>query len=100
MDWQARALKLRGDLGYVAGTVLHHWHGRKAAGKYWDRCKILTDTQFDPSVDLKRDWQGLYQLVDHGERPLDPAPRRDPGLLPVAGTRTGTNSESTGSPGP
>ena len=66
-DWQAQALKLRGDLGYVPGTVLHHWHGRKASRNYWDRCKILTDTRFDPSVDLKRDWQGLYQLVDHGE---------------------------------
>ncbi len=68
VDWQARALKLRGDLGYVPGTVLHHWHGRKASRHYWDRCKILTDTQFDPTVDLNRDWQGLYQLVDH-EKP-------------------------------
>ncbi|WP_435006071.1 hypothetical protein P12x_003740 [Tundrisphaera lichenicola] len=66
MDWQAQALKLRGDLGYVPGAVLHHWHGKKANRKYWDRCKILTDTQFDPAVDLKRDWQGLHQLVDHG----------------------------------
>jgi hypothetical protein len=66
-DWQAQALKLRGNFGYVPGTVLHHWHGRKANRKYWDRCKILTDTQFDPSIDLNRDWQGLYQLVDHAE---------------------------------
>ena len=66
-DWQAEALKLRGDLGYVPGTVLHHWHGRKAARNYWNRCKILTDSRFDPSTDLKRDRQGLYQLVDHGE---------------------------------
>ena len=66
-DWQAQALKLRGDLGYVPGTVLHHWHGRKACRRYWDRCKILTDSGFDPAVDLKRDCQGLYQLVDHGE---------------------------------
>ena len=67
IDWQAQALKLRGNLGYVPGTVLHHWHGRKAGRKYWDRCKILTDTRFDPAVDLKRDWQGIYQLVDHDE---------------------------------
>ncbi len=66
-DWQRQALKLRSDLGYVPGTVLHHWHGRKASRQYWDRCKILTDTKFDPTVDLKRDWQGLYQLVDHDE---------------------------------
>jgi hypothetical protein len=67
VDWQTQALKLRKDLGYVAGTVLHHWHGRKASRQYWNRCKILTDTQFDPSTDLKRDRQGLYQLVDHGD---------------------------------
>ena len=67
IDWQARAQTLRANLGYVPGTVLHHWHGRKAGRKYWDRCKILTDSAFDPSTDLKRDWQGLYQLVDHGE---------------------------------
>jgi hypothetical protein len=67
IDWQTRALRLRGNLGYVPGTVLHHWHGRKASRKYWDRCKILTDTRFDPAIDLKRDWQGLYQLVDHDE---------------------------------
>jgi hypothetical protein len=66
-DWQSRALTLRGNYGFVPGTVLHHWHGRKSGRKYWDRCKILTDSQFDPSVDLKRDWQGLYQLVDHHE---------------------------------
>ena len=67
IDWQDRAQLLRQNLGYVPGTVLHHWHGRKAGRKYWDRCKILTDSQFDPTVDLKRDWQGLYQLADHNE---------------------------------
>ena len=66
-DWQTQALKIRGNLGYVPGTVLHHWHGRKTSRNYWNRCKILTDTKFDPTTDLKRDWQGLYQLVDHDE---------------------------------
>jgi hypothetical protein len=66
IDWQARALKLRGNLGYVPGAILHHWHGRKGSRKYWDRCKILTDTQFDPTTDLSRDCEGLWQLVDDG----------------------------------
>lgn len=66
-EWQRQALKLRLNLGFVPGTVLHHWHGRKASRQYWSRCKILTDTQFDPRSDIKRDAQGLYQLVDHGE---------------------------------
>ncbi len=67
LDWQVRAQTIRGNIGYVPGTVLHHWHGKKANRKYWDRCKILTDTQFDPAVDLKRDCQGIYQLVNHNE---------------------------------
>jgi hypothetical protein len=67
LDFQHQALKLRGNIGYVPGIILHHWHGKKGNRKYWDRCKILTDTQFDPTIDLKRDYQGLYQLVDHNE---------------------------------
>jgi hypothetical protein len=67
IDWQTQALKLRRDIGYVPGTVLHKWHGKKAARKYWDRCRILRETQFDPTTDLKYDRQGIYQLVDHGD---------------------------------
>ncbi|MGZ6045673.1 MAG: hypothetical protein ACXWNW_14185 [Isosphaeraceae bacterium] len=67
LDWQSQALKLNRNFGYVPGTVLHHWHGRKANRNYWDRCKILTDTQFDPTTDLRRDSQGLWKLVDHGD---------------------------------
>jgi hypothetical protein len=53
-------------MGYVPGLIVHGWHGKKASRKYWDRCKILTDTQFDPTTDVARDWQGIYQLVDDG----------------------------------
>lgn len=67
MDWQDRARSLRGDLGCVGGSVLHHWHGRKAARDYWGRCEILARSQFDPSTDLARDNQGVYRLVDHGD---------------------------------
>jgi hypothetical protein len=66
IDWQTQAAKLRSNFGYVPGSVIHHWHGPKASRKYWDRCSILSKSQFDPSTDLKRDWQGLYQLVDQG----------------------------------
>lgn len=67
MDWQSQALKLNRNFGYVPGTVIHHWHGRKANRKYWNRCKILTDTQFDPTTDLRRGSHGLWKLVDHGD---------------------------------
>lgn len=66
--WQERAEKyIRRNIGYVNGTIVHFWHGQKKRRRYWDRWKILTDTQFDPNEDLKPDWQGLWQLEDHGD---------------------------------
>lgn len=68
-QWQMKAVKeLRENIGCVQGTLMHGWHGKKVNRLYWDRCKILRDTQFDPHTDLKRDWQGVYDLVDNGSR--------------------------------
>jgi hypothetical protein len=68
LEWQERAVRhLRRNLGYVEGTLLHYWHGPKAQRNYWDRCRILVESAFDPAMHLKRDWQGLYQLVDRGD---------------------------------
>ena len=64
--WGDRAREIRGNVGYVDGLIFHHWHGRKAQRRYADRWQILVDSQFDPARDLKRDWQGVYQLVDDG----------------------------------
>jgi hypothetical protein len=63
MAWQDRAeLYIKRDLGYVPGTILHHWHGASKNRKYNERWKVLVEHKFDPITDLKRDWQGLYQL--------------------------------------
>ena len=68
LEWQSRAVQhLRANLGYVPGTLLHAWHGPKANRNYWKRCRVLVESGFDPQLHLKRDWQGLYQLVDHGD---------------------------------
>ena len=65
--WQARAERfVRRNIGFVPGTLLHHWHGRKSGRGYMDRWKILVDYQYDPLEDLRRDPQGLYQLYDDG----------------------------------
>ena len=65
LEWKARADRhVRGDLGYVDGLVLHHWHGPKAKRGYRDRWRIFHDHGFDPELDLKRDWQGLWQLTE------------------------------------
>jgi hypothetical protein len=68
MIWQDRAEKcIRRNIGYVPGTVLHYWHGPKSKRQYVDRNKIMSDLNFNPLTDLKRDIQGLWQLVDHGD---------------------------------
>lgn len=64
-QWQARAERhIQRNVGYVPGTVLHHWHGSKESRRYLDRWKILISTGFDPDLDLKRDRQGPWQLTD------------------------------------
>ena len=67
MDWQSHAERfVRRDVGYVPGTIMHSWHGKKRDRHYQDRWKILQRAQYDPMRDIKRDWQGVYQLVDDG----------------------------------
>jgi hypothetical protein len=66
--WQDRVERLiRRDVGFVPGTLLHNWHGKKVDRKYHDRWRVLVDNQFNPDTDLERDGQGLYKLADHGD---------------------------------
>ncbi len=63
MRWQDRADKyIKRNIGFVPGTLLHHWHGKKRDRRYNDRWKILLENQFDPDIDLTRDTQGLWRL--------------------------------------
>lgn len=65
--WQAKAEReVRRNIGYVPGTILHKWHGKKADRQYRDRWRILVENQYDPDVDIVPDEQGLYRLVDDG----------------------------------
>jgi hypothetical protein len=68
LEWQQRLQEtLRGNVGYVSGTISHYWHGPKAARQYNERGQILIETRFDPERDLVRDGQGLYKL--RGNKP-------------------------------
>lgn len=67
MAWQSHAAALKRSIGPVPGTILHYWHGPKSKRGYIDRWKVLSDNKFDPLFDLKRDWQGLWQLA--GNKP-------------------------------
>lgn len=63
--WQERAEKyIKRNVGYMDGTIIHYYHGAKVNRRYYDRWQILTKNNFQPSLDLKRDWNGLYQLTD------------------------------------
>lgn len=67
--WEERAqAHVHGDLGYVPGTLLHHWHGRKVDRRYNDRWKILKKHWYDPERDIKMNAHGVYILTHHGER--------------------------------
>ena len=64
-DWEERAEKhIRRNVGYLAGLVSHLFHGAKRNRSYDQRWKFLAQSVDDPNLDLKRDWQGLYQLTD------------------------------------
>jgi hypothetical protein len=63
--WEERAERhLRRNVGYVPGLLLHYWHGKKRDRRYKERWEILVGNDYDPDLDLKRDWQGLWQFTD------------------------------------
>lgn len=63
--WQDRALQyIKKNVGYMPGTVTHQFHGNKKDRRYASRWALLVDNHFDPVLDLKEDWQGLFQLTD------------------------------------
>jgi hypothetical protein len=67
--WQLRATHhIKQNIGYVPGTIYHHFHGKKKNRKYVERWDILLKHDFNPDKDLKRDWQGLWQFTEEGLR--------------------------------
>lgn len=68
-DWQERAVKyVKKDIGFVPGTILHAWHGKKTNRKYWKRWDILRTNNYNPETDVRKDTQGLMKLVVENER--------------------------------
>ena len=65
VEWGERAERyIRRNVGFVPGSILHHWHGKKKDRRYNERNLILIENQCDPHLDLKRDSQGVWQLTD------------------------------------
>jgi hypothetical protein len=62
---------IRRDVGIVAGTVLHSWHGKKKDRRYFDRWQILINNDYKPHRDVKKDSYGVFQFVDdHTQRSI------------------------------
>lgn len=72
MEWGARAeAYVKRNVGFVDGLLLHYFHGAKKNRGYVNRSEILWDNGFDPVRDIKRDWQGVWQLTDAKPRLRD-----------------------------
>lgn len=60
------------QLGYVPGTIVHHWHGDKADRKYVERWDILTKGKYNPQTDIRKNREGLIQFTHEGLRLEEP----------------------------
>lgn len=91
-EWERRAERyIRRNVGYMPGTVLHYFHGKKANRNYNSRWELLVDAQFDPLTDLKKDSQGLYQLDDNDGLTPDRFMKLRDGLRRYGGLRDEDN---------
>lgn len=53
-------------LGYIKGTILHHWHGRLEDRKYVERWKILSKNKYNPFTFITKTASGLLELTNTG----------------------------------
>lgn len=67
MRWQERAAVLKQNIGCIDNHAIHYFHGSKVSRAYGSRWRVLLDNNYDPRVDIARDWQGVYQLT--GNKP-------------------------------
>ena len=65
--WAEQAKVLQGNIGYVEGHCIHHWHGPMQKRGYTTRPQILVNNHYDPLVDIIYDEQGVIQLA--GNKP-------------------------------
>lgn len=59
-------------LGYVNGTILHHYHGSIADRRYQERWQILTKNEYSPFKDIAYKDNGLLYLTEKGKRLQEP----------------------------
>ena len=67
LAWQHRAALLKKNIGCIDQFALHNFHGSKKNRGYQTRDQILIKHKFDPIMDLRRNFQGIYELT--GNKP-------------------------------
>jgi hypothetical protein len=55
---------IKKNVGYVHGTILHHFHSCKKLRGYSSRWAILVDNKFDPLRDIVKNSYGLWVIDD------------------------------------
>jgi hypothetical protein len=64
LEWQASYQDcVNGNIGYIDGTVVNYWHGRREDRVYDTKWQILVKHEFDPKVDLQKTTDGLLELT-------------------------------------
>ena len=63
--------KIKRNIGFLHGTILHHFHGCKTDRKYVDRWEILVINKYDPLRDIVKNSSGLYRLTDEKNKLRD-----------------------------
>jgi len=62
-------LRVKGmTIGWVNGTIIHHWHGSMENRKYKERWNILTLNKYDPFLDIGTNSDGIIELTKRGQR--------------------------------
>lgn len=71
LDWERKVLKAMngGTLGCVKCVIRHNFHGQKCNRNYGSRGQILVKHAFDPSVDLTKNKDGVWEFDSNHPKP-------------------------------
>lgn len=64
MDYQALCdVHLKKNIGYISGSIVHSFHGKKASRKYRERWDVLIKNKYDPTKDVYKNLHGVLELT-------------------------------------
>ena len=73
VSWNSRdKIDSKLQINYINGSILHHYHGSIANRKYQERWSILTNNQYDPTIDISYNNNGIIHLSSQGKRFEEP----------------------------